>query len=378
LSSTFVSQTYKHFEKITDPRINRGANYPLMEMIFLTLCATISDANGWADVERYGKAKIDWLRKFFPFEFGIPSHDTLGRVFSRLDSVAFYSALQCWANDMAISIKGQTVAVDGKTLRGSYDTQSSQSAFHLITAWACGLRMCIAAKSVDSKSNEIPAVQQLIEQLDLKGAVVTADAMHCQKETAELIVKKEADYILQVKGNQPSLQTALNDAITQALEDDDTTTTRTHHKKEINRDRTEYRETVVMPCPKGNEIFASWKSIQTIGMTYRSRIINGKTEEFVSTFITSLPCKVRDIASRVRQHWGIENSQHYVLDVTFSEDSSRIRKGAGPEIASAFRRLALNILQQDTSMKDSIRGKRKRCAWDNSAIETLLASFSST
>ena len=374
MSSSFVSRTYKHFEEITDPRINRGANYPLMEMIFLTLCATICDADGWADVERYGKAKLDWLRKFFPFEFGIPSHDTLGRVFSRLDTVAFYAALQSWTSDIASSIKGQTVAFDGKTVRGSFDAATSQSAFHLITAWACGLRLCIAVKSVDSKSNEIPAVQQLIEQLDLAGSVVTADAMHCQKVTAELIIEKEADYILQVKGNQPSLQTALNDVITQALEQDDSTT-RTHRKKEINRNRTEYRETVVMPCPKGCEIFGSWKGIQTIGMTYRSRIIDGRTEEFVSTFITSLPCKVRDIAKRIRQHWGIENSQHYVLDVTFSEDSSRIRKGSGPEIASAFRRLALNILQKDTSIKDNIRGKRKRCAWDNTAIEKLLASF---
>jgi predicted transposase YbfD/YdcC len=376
MSSPIVSRTYKHFEEITDPRINRGANYPLTEMIFLTLCATISDADGWVDVERYGKAKLDWLRKFFPFEFGIPSHDTLGRTFARLDTVAFYSALQSWANDIASTIKGQTIAVDGKTVRGSHDAGSGQAAFHLITAWACGLRLCIAAKSVDSKSNEIPAVQQLIEQLDLQGAVVTADAMHCQKETAALIVKKEADYILQVKGNQPSLQTALNEAITKALEQEDATT-RTHRKKEINRDRTEYRETVVMPCPK-NEIFDSWDGIQSIGMTYRSRMVDGKTEEFVSTFITSLPCKVRDIATRIRQHWGIENSQHYVLDVTFSEDSSRIRKGASPEIASAFRRLALNILQKDTSIKDNIRGKRKRCAWDNSAIERLLASFSST
>ena len=345
-------------------------------MIFLSLCATICDADGWADVERYGKAKIDWLRKFFPFEFGIPSHDTLGRVFSRLDTVAFYSALQSWATDISSSMKGQTVAFDGKTMRGSFDVATNQSAFHLITAWACGLRLCIAVKSVESKSNEIPAVQQLIEQLDLKESVVTADAMHCQKETAELIIKKEADYILQVKGNQPSLQNALNEAITKALEEDDATT-RTHRKKEINRNRTEYRETVVMPCPKGCEVFDLWKGIETIGMTYRSRTINGRTEEFVSTFITSLPCKVRDIATRIRQHWGIENSQHYVLDVTFSEDASRIRKGSGPEIASAIRRLALNILQKDTSIKDNIRGKRKRCAWDNSAIEQLLASFSS-
>lgn len=375
LANTFVSETCKHFENITDPRINRGRNHLLVEMIFLTLCATICDANSWIDVERYGKAKLDWLRKFFPFHEGIASHDTLGRVFSRLDSVEFYAALQSWASSIAGSLKNQTVAVDGKTLRGSFDTASAKSPLHSVTAWVSALRICICAVSVGDKSNEIPAVQQLINQLDLEGAVVTADAMHCQKETVRLIREKEADYLLQVKGNQPSLETALNDAILKAF-DEDEKGLRSHRKKEKNRNRTEFREIVVLPCPKDVPIFQGWKDLRTIGMIYRSRLVDGKLQEHVSTFITSLPNRVKNIGKRLREHWGIENSQHYILDVTFTEDSSRIRKGTGPEISSVFRRMALSILQQDTSIKDTIRGKRKRCGWDNTAIEKVMACFS--
>jgi predicted transposase YbfD/YdcC len=376
LSSAFVCKTREHFEKITDPRVNRGANYDLIEMIFLTLCACIAGAEGFADVERYGKAKIDWLRKFLPFEHGIPSHDTLSRVFSKLDTVQFYAALHSWANDFAHTLKGKTVAFDGKTLRGSHDRSRGQSALHSVSAWVCGLRMCIGLKSVDDKSNEIPAVQELIVMLDLAGAVVTADAMHCQTETARAIVDKEADYILMVKGNQQSLQDALHDAIAKAMEETNPKLRRTE-TKEINRGREETREVFVQPVPKDSAVFANWKGIKSIGMIYRSREVNGKFEESTETFISSLEPKVRDIAGRIREHWGIENTQHYILDVTFTEDASRIRKGNGPEISSVFRRLALNILQQDTTIKDSIRGKRKRCGWDNSAIERLMANFSS-
>lgn len=351
-------------------------NYPLIEMIFLTLCACIADADGWADVERYGKAKLDWLRKYFPFEHGIPSHDTLGLVFSRLDTAEFYASLQSWAKDIATTLEGHTVAFDGKTLKGSHDRSRSKSALHSVSAWVCGLRMCIGLKSVEDKSNEIPAVQELIDLIDLKGAVVTADAMHCQVETAKAIIEKEADYILIVKGNQPSLQDALHEAIIKAMENDDPKVRRTR-KLEINRGRIETREIIVQPVPKDSAQFAKWAGIKSIGVIHRTRKVNGKFEEATETFISSRAPKVRDVARRIREHWGIENQQHYILDVTFSEDASRIRNGNSPEISSVFRRLALNILQRDTTIKDSIRGKRKRCAWDNSAIEKLIANFSS-
>lgn len=376
MATTFVCKTCEHFENISDPRVNRGANYPLIEMIFVTLCACIADADGWTDVERYGKAKLDWLRRYFPYENGIPSHDTLGRVFAMLDTFEFYAALHSWVNDISATLNGKTVAIDGKTLRGSHDRSHGRSSLHSVSAWVCGLKMCIGLNSVDDKSNEIPAVQELIDMLDLKGAVVTVDAMHCQVETAAAIIAKDADYILTVKGNQPTLQEALHDAILLEM-DKDTPKIRRHRRTETNRGRTEFREVIVQPVPKASAVFAKWEGIKSIGVIYRSREVNGEVQENVSTFISSREPKVRDIATRIREHWSIENQQHRILDVTFSEDSSRIRKGNSPEISSVFRRLALTILQRDKTVKDSIRGKRKRCAWDNSVIEKIIANFHS-
>jgi predicted transposase YbfD/YdcC len=375
MASRLLGKIYDHFEELTDPRLNRGGNYPLLEMVFVALCATICDANSWVDVARFGREKLAWFRQQLTFEQGIPSHDTFSRVFARLDSVEFYAALESWANSIAQSLRGETVAFDGKTLRGSFDRAAGRSALHSVSAWVCGLKLCVGLKSVDDKSNEIPAVQQLIDLLDLAGAVVTADAMHCQRETAEKIVAKEADYVLMVKGNQDALQAAVQEALIQAFETDDPRL-RQCQAKEINRSRGETRQVAALPVPKNSAVFARWAGVKTIGCIYRTRLIDGRTEEAQEFFITSLPCTVRWIALHLRSHWSIENSQHHVLDVTFTEDASRIRKGTGPEISSVFRRLALNILQQDTTIPDNVRGKRKRCGWNEHTLERLIAGFS--
>jgi predicted transposase YbfD/YdcC len=375
MSVAFVGKVYDHFEKVTDPRVNRGTNYPLVEMVFVALCGAICDCNSWVDMAAFGRAKLGWFRKFLPFEKGIPSHDTFTEVFARLDTIEFYAALESWANSIAQSLKGETVALDGKTLRGSFDRASGKSALHSVSAWCCGLKLCLALKSVEDKSNEIPAVQQLIDLLDLAGAVVTADAMHCQRETAGKIIAKEADYVLMVKGNQETLETAVQEALIEAFEADDPQL-RSCQKQEQNRNRHETRRVTVLPVPKDSEVFARWPGVTTIGTICRTREINGVREEAQEFFITSLPCKVRAIAKHLRAHWSIENSLHHVLDVTFTEDASRIRHGNGPEITSVFRRLALQILQQDTTVKASIRGKRKICGWDEKAFEKLIAGFS--
>jgi predicted transposase YbfD/YdcC len=375
MPATLVGKLYVHFEKVTDPRVNRGTNFPLIEMVFVALCGAICDCNSWVDVASFGKCKLTWFRKFLPFENGVPSHDTFTELFARLDTIEFYAALESWTRSIAQSLRGETVAFDGKTLRGSFDKASSKSALHSVSAWACGLKMCLALKSVEDKSNEIPAVQQLIDMLDLAGAIVTADAMHCQHETAEKIVAKEADFVLMVKGNQESLQTELQQAIIRAF-DEENPDLRHCKKTEKNRNRREIREVTVLPVPKDSEVLARWAGVKTIGSIYRSREINGKLEESQELFIASLPCKVRAISQHLRSHWSTENSQHHVLDVTFSEDASRIRKGNGPEITSVFRRLALNILQRDTTLKASIRGKRKLCGWNETAFERLIAGFS--
>jgi len=376
LATAFVGKIYKHFESISNYRVFRETNHSLIEMVFLTLCAVLCDANSWADVERFGKSKLNWLRKYKNFENGIPSHDTLGRVFAKLDSAEFYNALQAWAIELAGSLKGQTVAVDGKTLCGSFDTETGKSALHSVSAWACGLKLCLGIQSVDMKSNEIPAVQTLIDMLEIEGAVITGDAMHCQRKTCKAIIDKRADFLLFVKGNQASLQGAIVDYMLSTLDDDRLRKSmRRQTTKEINRSRTEIRESVVIACPANHPVFSQWPGIKTLGQICRERIVNGEVQSEMATFISSLPTRVRDLTDRARSHWSIENSQHHVLDVTFTEDASRIRKGTGPEISSAFRRLALNILQRDRSQKDSIRGKRKRCGWDDAAFDQLLANI---
>lgn len=374
MPTAFVDNICKHFEKVTDPRVNRGDNYPLVEMVFVALCGAICDCNSWVEVASFGECKLAWFRKFLPLEKGVPSHDTFTEVFARLDTIEFYAALESWARDVAQSLRGETVAFDGKTLRGSFDNASNRSALHSVSAWACGLKMCLALKSVEDKSNEIPAVQQLIDVLDLKGAVVTADAMHCQVETAGKVLAKEADYVLMVKGNQETLEAELRRALIQAF-DDESPELRHCKTTEKNRNRRETREVTAMPVPKDHPTFRRWPGIETIGSLYRTREINGKLEESQEFFISSLPCKVRAIGKHLRSHWSTENSQHHVLDVTFTEDASRIRKGNGPEISSVFRRLALNVLQRDTTLKASLRGKRKRCGWDEAAFEKLIAGF---
>ena len=278
MSAAFVGKICEHFENVTDPRLNRGTNYPLVEMIFVALCGAICDCNSWIDVASFGRCKLAWLRRFLPFEKGIPSHDTFTELFARLDTLKFYAALESWAMDVAQSLKGETVAFDGKTLRGSFDKASSKSALHSVSAWACGLKMCIALTSVADKSNEIPAVQQLIDMLDLAGAVVTADAMHCQRETAAKVIAKEADFVLMVKGNQESLQAELQQSIMQAF-DEDNPAMRHCKTAEKNRNRRETREVTVLPVPKDSEVFARWAGVKTIGSIYRTREINGKFEE---------------------------------------------------------------------------------------------------
>jgi predicted transposase YbfD/YdcC len=375
MSATFVGKISHHFEEVTDPRLNRGCNYPLLEMVFVALCGAICDCNSWVDIANFGKCKLAWFRKFLQFDKGIASHDTFTELFARLDTMEFYAALASWARDLGQALTGETVAFDGKTLRGSFDKAADKSPLHSVSAWVCGLKMCLGLKSVEDQSNEIPAVQQLIDMLDLAGAVVTADAMHCQRETAEKIVAKNADYVLMVKGNQETLQAELHEAVAQAFEEEHPGL-RQSRTSEKNRDRQETRDVAVLPVPKDSEVFARWAGIATIGAIYRTRETNGKFEESHEYFITSFPCKVRAIGQHLRAHWSIENSQHYVLDVTFTEDASRIRKGNGPEITSVFRRLALNILQRDTALKGSIRSKRKLCGWDEATFEKLLAGFS--
>ncbi|QDV66876.1 Transposase DDE domain protein [Rosistilla carotiformis] len=365
----------KCFENITDPRVDRGHNYDLVEMIFITLTAAVCGANGWVDVERFAKAKIDWFRRYVKLDNGIPSHDTLGRVFSNLDTGEFLTAMHQWVDHFASSLRDKGVAIDGKVLRGSFDHAAGKSPLHTITAFATETKLVLRQMPVDDKSNEIPAVPQLLELLDLAGSVVTLDAMHCQKETAKRIVAAEADYILTVKGNQGNLANRLSELFLEYGEQRYRVEgLRKHVTVETSRGRDERREYYTIAVP-GEPLFADWAGIKSIGMIFRVRDDGNVRHSEATYFISSLPPKVKKLSRRIRDHWKIENSEHYILDVTFSEDASRIRAGSSPEISAAFRRMALNILQQDTTVKDSIRGKRLRAGWDETVLDAIYAGF---
>ncbi len=367
---------YKHFENVTDPRVNRGANHSLLEMMFVALTATICGADGWVDVERFGNSKLNWFRRFIDLEQGVPSHDTFGRVFARLDPGEFLSAMHSWVDSFAENLRGCGVAIDGKTLRGSIDRAEGTAALHTITAFATETRTVLRQMSVDDKSNEIPAVPKLLEMIELAGAVVTLDAMHCQTETAQAIADCDATYILTVKGNQPTLfEELLNRFSEYANVDFRVDGLRKHVTVERSHGRRERREYYVKAVARDDELFQRWPDAKSFGMVYRAREAGDDFHQETMFFITNHAPKVKLLSRHLRGHWTIENSQHWVLDVTFAEDASRIRKGSGPEIAGAFRRMALTILQRDTTIKENIRGKRLRAGWDENALDQIYAAF---
>lgn len=363
------------FVDLGDPRKERGHNHRLLDMVGLTLCGTIAGANSWADIERFARAHQDWFEEFLELPYGIPSHDTFGRVFARLDTEEFQQCLARWVEHLQLHLAGETVAIDGKTLRGSHDRSAGQEALHVVNAWANHVNFCLGQVSVDSKANEIPAVRELLDILNLKGAVVTADAMHCQKATAKKILEKGADYVLQAKENQPKLCRAISDEFDRYAETNYTDRRlRQCTTKEKNRDRHETRTCMVAPAPAA--LKRLWPGLLTIGLMLRMRQLTDGTESAeLSYFISSLPPKVRDHARHLRNHWRVENTLHHTLDVTFTEDASRIRKGRGSEITAVFRRLALSILKSDTTVKDNIRGKRLTAGWDLDKMKGILLAF---
>lgn len=371
----------QHFGRVSDPRKDRGQNHDLLEMIFLALTAALCGSEGWADVERFCKAKQRWFCRYLKLEHGIPSHDTFGRVFCRLDSAAFLEAIHAWIDSFAGCLRQQGIAIDGKTLRGSFDRSCDQSPLHLLTAYATETRLVLRQMKVDSKSNEIPMVADLLKLMDLEGAIVTLDAMHCQKNTARSITAAGADYVLTVKRNQATLHDELASRFQVYAEADyNVKRMRREIRNSVAHGRQERRCCYVVPVEAGDCLQKQWTGIRSVGMMYReSEDANGgRARSEVTYFITSLPAKVGRISKLIRDHWRIENSQHYVLDVTFREDASRIRKGSSPEVGAAFRRMALNILRQDTAVKDNIRGKRLRAGWDDSVLDRIYAGFSST
>jgi predicted transposase YbfD/YdcC len=364
------------FVDLTDPRVARARRHNLLDILVLAVCATLGNANGWADVERFATAKLDFFQTFLDLPHGIPSHDTFGRVFARLDPVALLDCLRRWLDALGAAVAGEVVAIDGKTLRGSFDAAAGQSPLHLVSAWACEARLTLGQVAVDQKSNEITAVPLLLELLDLKGCVVTLDAMGCQTEIASAIRGRGADYVLAVKDNQPGLHEVIHAAFVAHAENGfaDASVTRLT-TVERGHGRQERREYLVAAAPRALT-GGRWRDVASIGMVTRTRVVGGVASEELSYYVSSLPPKVKAFARAARGHWGIENRLHWTLDVTFAEDASRVRKDHGPLNLSMLRRLAVSILQRDRSVKDNLRGKRLRAGWDDEVLLKILTGFS--
>jgi predicted transposase YbfD/YdcC len=372
-----LQQFATHFETLPDPRVARTRRHLLPDLLVIALCAMIANANTWVDIANFGNAKLDLLRRFLELPNGIPSHDTFGRVFGKLDPAALLVCLQTWLGDLRAKLGGKHVAIDGKTLRGSHDGESRPNALHLVSAWATEARLFLGQLAVDQKSNEITAIPQLLELLDLEGDTITIDAMGCQKEIAATIRDKKANYVLQVKDNQPTLHQALHEAFLR-FADEDYTEPSLRRFKTIDRDhgREETRQYFIADVPADLPGAEDWTGLQSIGMVLRTRREGDRVSDEVAFYISSLAAQVKPFARAVRGHWGIETTLHWSLDVTFAEDGSRVRKDRGPENLAMLRRLAVSVLQQDTTCKASLRSKRLIAGWDEAVLLKLLAVFS--
>lgn len=381
---TNTCSLFTSFENLTDPRSNRGnLQHSLYDMVVVTICATICGADSWTDVERFGWQKIDWFKSFLELENDIPSHDTFGRVFAALDTASFSNCLQDWIDTLQLELAGQGIHIDGKTARRSFDAATNRKSLHLVSAWADGLNLCLGQVAVEEKSNEIKAVPMLLELLELRNSVVTLDAMHCQTASLAKIIDKEADYVVTVKRNQHGAYEQIEKAFLDYGEDNfRSPKCRTYRSERTLRGRIEERVVTVAPAPRSLKETDRWSGLKTIGMVYRHREADPASQskepipssDHVTYFMSSLPPKVGPIASHVNKHWTVENQLHWSLDVTFKEDSSRIRKGNGQEVIAMFRRLALSILKRDTSLpKESLRGKRLIAGWNDEALSAIIS-----
>ena len=366
---------HAHFAVLSDPRVARTKKHLLSDILFIAICTIACDGEGFTDMEMFGRAKEEWLRKYLELPGGIPSHDTFGRVFSIIDPEAFTECFVNWTQAIHTATAGEVVALDGKTVRHSFDTATGKSALHLVSAWASENGLALGQVKVDDKSNEITAIPKLLEMIDVKGRIITTDAMGCQKDIVKRIIDKKGDYVLCLKGNQESLHEEVKYFFdeAQAAEFNDV-----HHSyfESVEKDhgRIEIRRCWVVEddAIRWLEKEDQWPGLKSIAAIEGERRVGKKTTLETRYFISSLAGRASKVMSAAREHWAIENSLHHVLDVTFNEDASRIRKDNAPENLAILRKIVINLVKKQKNTKTSIRGRLKRAAWDNSYLETIL------
>ena len=353
--------------------MERTKAHKLIDIITIAICAVICGADGWTDIESYGNAKYNWLKKFLELPNGIPSHDTFRRVFARIDPEQFQSCFLNWIKSIEKVTTKEIVAIDGKTLRRSYDTKNSKSAIHMVSAWANSSGLVLGQRKVDEKSNEITAIPELLKVLEIRGCIVTIDAMGCQKEIVSKIALKEADYLIAIKKNQPTLYENIFNTFNQALTNSEGFELSHYRTEESGHGREEIRNYWMLTNVNNFlDPEEKWKNFSSIAMVCSERIVNGKRSQENRYYISSLKSNAEEIAGYSRNHWGVENSFHWILDVAFNEDNSRIRSENAPQNFAILRHIALNLLKQEKTQKTGIKNKRLKAGWDNQYLEIIL------
>jgi predicted transposase YbfD/YdcC len=368
-----------HFSELADPRLGRNRRHKLIDIVVLTVCAVISGCETWEDIEEYGEFKIDWLRRILELPNGIPSHDTIRRLFIRLDPEGLQRCFFSWVEAVREQTEGDVVAIDGKTLRRSGEAASAKMPIHMVSAWAAENGMVLGQMKTQEHSNEITAIPALLELLKVRGCIVTIDAEGCQTEIAEKIQAKRADYVLAVKANQPQLLDEVSDFFSVTGDDDlgeewlekYETLDKGHGRIEK---REYYHSDEIAALPRVKQ----FKGAKSIGMVRSTRIIGEQRTTTMRYYISSLEMDGEKLAHAVRSHWSVENNLHWTLDMSFREDDSRMRSGYSAENFAMMRRMALSIMKRDIQSKRSLKGRRRMCSYNDGYLERLLFNSEAT
>lgn len=379
MTSSSIASLATHFSQLSDPRAQHSIEHKLIDIAIITICAVLCGADSWVDVENYGKSKQQWLETFLDLPNGIPSHDTFERLFARLKPQELQQCFLNWVQAVHQITAGQVIAIDGKTLRSAYERGGRSSMIHMVSAWATPNRLVLGQRKVDEKSNEITAIPELLKVIDLKGALVTIDAMGCQKKIAQQIIEQQGDYALALKANQGNLYEDVIQLFEYARQQEFKGIEHEYHQTtDKGHGRLEIRRYWIMGQTQYLLDAEQWTGLNSIGCVEAERRSNGKTTIERRYYILSIPPDAPRFADAVRSHWGIENQLHWILDVGFSEDDARSCQGHSGENLAVIRHLAVNLLSQEKTAKGGIHAKRLKAGWDDDYLAKVLAQGSDT